>query len=189
MDPPRDAGEHAVACLLVPARPSARRTARRVALRGRGPRGEVLPRTVPAWRSRAERFDRLVLDALAPIDQRWHEQLRSVDVAVDDVPPVRASDLLDPASVVWPPEVVAEGAVPLARLVPAGVDARGGTTRARIVLFRRPLELRAGEPEELADLLHEVLVEQVATFLGLDVDTVDPDPDERDDPGPGAEQT
>lgn len=154
--------------------PSARRAARRAALRGRGPRGEVLPRTVPAWRSRAERFDRLVLDALAPIDQRWHDRLVTLDVAVDDVPPVRAGDLADPGSVVWPAEVVAEGAVQLSRLVPAGVDARGGATRARIVLFRRPLELRAGEPEELGVLLHEVLVEQVATFLGVDVDEVDP---------------
>lgn len=161
----------------MPARPPTRRTARRVALRGRGPRGEVIPRTVPAWRSRAQRFDHLVLDALAPIDQRWHEQLRSVDVAVDEVPPVRATDLVDPSAVVWPPEVVAEGAVPLARLVPAGVDARGEATRARIVLFRRPLELRANEPAELADLLHEVLVEQVATYLGLEVDVVDPEPE------------
>ena len=164
----------------------ARRTARRAARRGRGPRGEVLPRTVPAWRSRAERFDRLVLDALAPIDQRWHAQMLTLDVAVDDVPPVRAGDRADPSSVVWPVEVVAEGAVPLSRLVPAGVDARGATTRARIVLFRRPLELRAGEPEELGDLLHEVLVEQVATYLGLDVDEIDPDGGPGDAPPDGA---
>lgn len=151
----------------------------------------MLPSSAPAWRSRAERFDGLVLDALAPIDQRWHDKLRKLDIAVDEVPPVRADDVRDAGSVTWPPEVVAEGAIPLARLVPAGVDGHGETTRARIVLFRRPLELRASQPEDLTDLLHEVLVEQVATYLGVDVATVDPDdpdpdpdPDDLDEPRP-----
>ncbi len=149
-------------------------------------RGPILPTTVPAWRTRAERFDGLVLAALAPINQRWHEQLRSLDVAVDDVPPVRAVDIArvrrdDPAATSWPPEVIADAAVPLARLVQAGVDRRGDVTRARIVLFRRPLELRAKQPEELTDLIHEVLVEQVATYLGLDAATIDPDGEDEDE--------
>lgn len=151
-------------------------------MRGRGPRGPVLPSAVPGWRSRAQRFDGLVLDALEPIDQRWHDKLTKLDIAVDEVPPVRAADLTTHEAVTWPPEVTAEGSIPLARLVPAGVDARGATTRARIVLFRRPLELRAAQPEDLTDLLHEVLVEQVATYLGVDAATVDPDePPESDD--------
>ena len=70
--------------------------------------------------------------------------------------------------------VVAEGPVPLSRLVPAGIDKRGETTRARVVLFRRPLERRAKHPEDLEDLLFEVLVEQVATYLGMDPDEIDP---------------
>lgn len=161
-------------------------------MRGRGIRGPLLPSTLPAWHTRAEHFDGLVLEALSPINHRWHEQLRSLDIAVDEVPPVRASDIErvrsnDPDAMTWPPEVLADAAVPLARLVEAGVDRHGDATRARIVLFRRPLELRAKQPEDLADLLHEVLVEQVATYLGLDAATVDPDgevdggPDEPDE--------
>lgn len=148
----------------------------------------MLPSTVPAWRSRAERFDGLVLEALAPIDRRWHDRLAKLDIAVDEVPPVRAGDLADAVEdTVWPPEVVAEGAVPLARLVPAGVDGRGGTTRARIVLFRRPLELRAEQPEELTDLLHEVLVEQVATYLRVDAAVIDPGSADRSPGSPDGE--
>ncbi|OZD64067.1 metallopeptidase family protein [Rhodococcus sp. 06-1460-1B] len=151
---------------------SARRiTSRSVARHGRGIRGPVLPEDLPARRSRAEKFDRLVLDAFARIDHRWHDKLSKLDIAVDDVPKIRA---LDPESVTWPPEVVAEGPVPLSRLVPAGIDKRGETTRARVVLFRRPLERRAKHPEDLEDLLFEVLVEQVATYLGIDPDEVDP---------------
>lgn len=142
-----------------------------MARHGRGIRGPVLPEDIPARRSRAEKFDRLVLDAFARIDHRWHDKLSKLDIAVDDVPKIRA---LDPESVTWPPEVVAEGPVPLSRLVPAGIDKRGETTRARVVLFRRPLERRAKHPEDLEDLLFEVLVEQVATYLGVDPDEVDP---------------
>ena len=142
-----------------------------MARHGRGVRGPVLPEDIPARRSRAEKLDRLVLEAFARIDHRWHEKLSKLDIAVDEVPKIRA---LDPESVTWPPEVVAEGPVPLSRLVPAGIDKRGETTRARVVLFRRPLERRAKHPEDLDDLLFEVLVEQVATYLGIDPDEVDP---------------
>ncbi|WP_072806714.1 metallopeptidase family protein [Rhodococcoides yunnanense] len=146
-------------------------TSRSAARRGRGIRGPILPTSVPAHRSRADRFDRTVLEAFARIDHRWHERLERLDIAVDEVPKIRA---IDPESVNWPPEVVAEGPVPLSRLVPAGIDKRGEATRARIVLFRRPLERRAKHPHELEDLLYEILVEQVATYLGVDPDEVDP---------------
>ena len=56
----------------------------------------------------------------------------------------------------------------------AGVDVRGNATRARIVLFRKPIERRAKDTAELADLLHEVLVAQVATYLGVEPSVIDP---------------
>lgn len=118
-------------------------TARSVTRRGRGVRGPMLPMTVPAWRTRAEKFDRLVLEAFAPLDGRWHDQLTKLDIAVDEVPKIRP---LHPDTVTWPDEVVADGPVPLSRLIPAGIDRRGAATRARVVLFRRPLELRAKDP-------------------------------------------
>ncbi len=90
---------------------------------------------------------------------------------MDDVPRISARN---PRSVVWPPEVVADGAVPLARLIPAGLTRDGRPTRARLVLFRRPLELRAGRPEELMLLIHDVLVEQVANYLGVTPEVIDP---------------
>jgi predicted Zn-dependent protease with MMP-like domain len=44
-----------------------------------------------------------------------------------------------------------------------------------VVLFRKPLELRASDPDDLVDLLREVLVQQVATYLGVDPDVIDPE--------------
>ncbi|QLY32906.1 metallopeptidase family protein [Nocardia huaxiensis] len=134
----------------------------------------MLPPTVPARRTRGQQFDRLVLEAFAPLESRWHEQLTKLDIAVDDVPKIRP---LHPDSVTWPDEVVADGPVPLSRLIPAGVDRYGMATRARVVLFRKPLELRAGDPDDLVDLLREVLVQQIATYLGVDPDVIDPDPE------------
>ncbi|WP_405485475.1 metallopeptidase family protein [Nocardia sp. NBC_00511] len=149
-------------------------TARSVIRRGRGVRGPMLPPTVPARRTRGQQFDRLVLEAFAPLESRWHEQLTKLDIAVDDVPKIRP---LHPDSVTWPDEVVADGPVPLSRLIPAGVDRYGQATRARVVLFRKPLELRAGDPDDLVDLLREVLVQQIATYLGVDPDVIDPEPE------------
>jgi hypothetical protein len=42
------------------------------------------------------------------------------------------------------------------------------------VLFRKPIERRATDTAELADLLHEVLVAQVATYLGVEPSVIDP---------------
>lgn len=139
--------------------------------RGREARGPLLPPTVPGWRSRAERFDMAVLEAYEPIEQRWKQRLAALDVAVDEIPRIAAKD---PDSVQWPPEVVADGPIPLARLIPAGVDVRGNPTRARILLFRKPIEQRANDSTELDDLLHEILVAQVATYLDVEPNVIDP---------------
>jgi predicted Zn-dependent protease with MMP-like domain len=137
--------------------------------RGRGLRGTLYPAHTPAARSRAERFDISVLDALEPIEQRWHDQLTQLDIAVDDVPEIDSTTVDEP---LWGDDVVADGSVPLAKLVPAGVDRHGLPTRARIVLYRRPIEARARGGADLTDMLHDVLIEQVASYLGLDPDIV-----------------
>lgn len=133
----------------------------------------LYPSDLPAARSRAERFDALVLEALEPIEARWRTELTDLDVAVDDVPDLGARRGNEPP--VWEEGVLEDHDVPLARLVPAGVDRRGQPTRARIVVYRRPLEVRARDGADLADLVHDVLVEQVAAYLGLDPDVVEGD--------------
>lgn len=113
----------------------------------------------------------MVLEALEPIETRWRTELTALDVAVDDVPEIH-----DVPSAGPPPEgVLSDSGVPLARLVPAGVDRRGMPTRARIVLYRRPLEARAKDGHDLSELVHDVLVEQVASYLGLDPEVIDGD--------------
>ena len=148
-----------------------RRGGRSAARHGREMRGPLLPATVPGWRSRAERFDMAVLEAYEPIERRWQDRVSALDVAVDEIPRIAPRD---PDNVQFPPEVVADGPIALARLIPAGVDVRGNSTRARIVLFRKPIERRAGDTLELTDILHEILVAQVATYLGVEPSVIDP---------------
>ena len=116
-----------------------------------------------------------VLEAYEPIERRWQQRLTGLDVAVDEIPRIAPKD---PDSVQWPPEVVADGPIALARLIPAGVDVRGQNTRARIVLFRKPIERRAKDSIDLTDLLHDILVAQVATYLGVEPSVIDPNLEE-----------
>ena len=56
-----------------------------------------------------------LLRGLEPIDERWHAEIEQLDIAVDEVPEVTDCD---PATVTWGSDVVEDGKVPLARLVP-----------------------------------------------------------------------
>lgn len=121
----------------------------------------MLPAGLPAARTRAELFDQAVLEAAGEVEQRWPEQVAAIEFAVDEVPAASVS-------VVPSPEVVLDGGVPLARFVPPGVDGKGRATKARIVVFRRPLVLRAEDAEDLVELITEVLAELLGGVLGED---------------------
>ncbi len=158
---------------------------------GRGLRGGLAPPGAPLHRTRAERFDDLVLQAVARLEPRWEAHLAGVEFAVEEIPP---------------PGEIAPGRVPLARLEPgspgtaqggpgqpagpvgaaaaaesgtsggaAGRGAAGGVHRPpRIVVYRRPLMARADTDEDLGELVFDVVVEEFARLLGLDPEDVDP---------------
>ncbi len=130
--------------------------------------GQVSVR-VPASQTRGERFDDLVLDAVEHLEERWGSQLEQVEFAVEDVPPLTAMQPYD-ADVVL--DETSGGAVPLGRLLPGGAD-----RPPRVVVYRRPLEARAADRVDLAELVHDVVVDQVARLLNLDPDDVDPERD------------
>lgn len=136
--------------------PTAVGPVRRRDRRGRSLRGPLLPAGLPAHRSRAERFDDLVLGSVERLEVRWGRQLDGVEFAVEDVPPA------DPAP--WE-----GGGVPLGRCFP-----REPGLPARLVVYRRPVESRTADADELAELVHEVVVDQVAHLLGRSPEEIDP---------------
>ncbi|WP_239308137.1 MULTISPECIES: metallopeptidase family protein [unclassified Frankia] len=129
--------------------------------RGRGLRGALLPPEVPAYRSRGERFDDLVLDAVEHLEHRWSAELSDVEFAVEDVPPLPA--------VLGPDEPV-----PLAHHQPPAGRGRSATPH-RIIIYRRPLEARAMDTDDLAELILDVLIHKVADMLGVEPEVIDPE--------------
>lgn len=125
-------------------------------------RGPLAPSRLPFTRTRAERFDDLILDAVELLESRWASELGAVDFAVEEVPPVSVD-------AVAREEVAPCGRVPLSCVVPG---AHG--SRPRIVIYRRPLETRAEDATELGSLIHRVVVEEFANVLGLEPEKVDP---------------
>ncbi|MEU9198195.1 metallopeptidase family protein [Streptomyces hundungensis] len=131
---------------------------------GRGMRGPVAPPQVPLSVSRAETFRDLVLDSVERLERRW-PQLAEVEFLISDVPFKDAPRADDDGE----PEAWSDEAVPLGRAVAAGKD-----RPARILVYRRPVEIRTKNRDERALLVHEVVVEQVAELLGLAPESVDP---------------
>jgi predicted Zn-dependent protease with MMP-like domain len=148
---------------------------------GRGLRGVLVPPDVPLHRTRAERFDDLVLQAVARLEPQWEAHLSGIEFAVEEIPPAES------------PVTGPHGPVPLSRLepgTPSGApDGPGpepavpgareiaeedGLQPPRIVVYRRPLMARADGEEELGELVFDVVVEEFARILGIDPADVDP---------------
>ncbi len=160
--PPGQAPDQDQPAELIPAVRPAR--VRRRDRHGRGLRGTLAPPGAPLHRTRAQRFDDLVLQAVGQLEPRWHAQLAGIEFAVEEIPPA------------GPPAQDAD-AVPLAMLDPgwpAPGDSPGQARPARIVLYRRPLLARADGEEELAELVLDIVVEEFARLLGIDPEAVDP---------------
>ena len=143
-----------------PASPRAKRRDRH----GRGLRGPLAPAQLPVSRTRSERFDDLVHDEVRRVTGRWQRELAGVEFTVEEVPPVE-------------PWVDGADSVPLGGLRTAAAD-----RPARIVVYRRPVQARGGGDErDLARLVRDVVVEEVADLLGLSPESVDPTYDSPDD--------
>lgn len=109
----------------------------------------------PYGRTSRERFDELALGIVTALDERWSDHLGLVEYAVEDAP--------------WIPDGWEGDHVPLSSLVPGT-----GATPTRLVLFRRPLEGRAEDHDDLQALVLTVVVEQFAELLGIPAEHVDP---------------
>jgi predicted Zn-dependent protease with MMP-like domain len=112
--------------------------------------------------SSTARFDRLVDDAIATLPRDLLAYLDNVQVTVEDIPPA------DP---------MGDGEQLLLGLY-QGVprterDRDAAQLPDRITLFRRPLEARAQDKRDLADLVQETVVHELAHHFGIDDDRLD----------------
>jgi Zincin-like metallopeptidase len=123
----------------------------------------LAPPDVPLHRSRSERFDELILEAVARLESRWEAQLSGVEFAVEEIPRAAAPGIIPDS-------------VPLSRLDPGlpGGAAGPPARPPRIVVYRRPLAARADSEDELGELIFQVIVEEFARLLNLDPEEIDP---------------
>jgi len=149
---------------------------------GRGLRGVLVPPDVPLYRTRAERFDDLVLQAVARLEPQWEAHLSGIEFAVEEIPPADAPlngprgpvplSRLEPGTPPGGPG--GPGSWPAAQGAPEPADDEDGPQPPRIVVYRRPLMARADGEDELGELVFDVVVEEFARILGIDPADVDP---------------
>lgn len=106
------------------------------------------------------RFTAVVEDALATLPQALRDAAGEALVAVEDVPPAGS-----------------DAVIPLARFEPAQSRRQ---LPGKLILYRRPLELRALSRDDLAELIRAAAGREIARALGREADFSDEfdDPDE-----------
>ncbi len=124
--------------------------------RGRGLRRDLIPSHLPGYRTRRDVFDAHVLESMSPLYTRFGKRLEHVEVLVEEVPGSTAID-------------VGRESVVLGRFFPGDRHAP-----PRIVLYRRPIESRASNATELAELIHHIVIDHVAVALGCRPEDIDP---------------
>ena len=151
---------------------------------GRGLRGVLVPEDVPLHQTRAERFDELVLQAVARLEPQWEAHLSGVEFAVEEIPPPDVPPVtgrgpvplsrLDPGPVTEPgPEPGVEGIRREVLIKPDPPDTPARQDPPRIVVYRRPLIARADGEDDLGELVFDVVVEEFARLLGIEPRDVD----------------
>ncbi|AOZ73449.1 hypothetical protein BK816_03405 [Boudabousia tangfeifanii] len=113
---------------------------------------------MPLWQSYRDQFDTIVAQVFGEIVKKY-PPAAEVELAVEEVPPS------DPPS--WE-----HGAIRLGKTF--AKDRRLGL-KSRVVLYRQPIVRRCDEKELLAGLIKLVLVENLASLLGVLPDTLDPE--------------
>lgn len=108
----------------------------------------------------ADRFARLVEDAVASLPRALLAYLDDVRLTIAEVPPATPA--------VEPDEVL----LGLYQRVPRTARASGDAAD-RITLFRRPIEARARTKRELAEIVRETVVHELAHHHGLDDDRLE----------------
>jgi predicted Zn-dependent protease with MMP-like domain len=109
-----------------------------------------------------EAFMRLVEEAVESIPEQFRDRLANVDFVIEETPrgdEVPGGELL----------------LGLYQGVPLTERGAGyfGVLPDRIVLFRRPIEARARSDADLAELVREVVIHEVAHYFGIDDDRLD----------------
>lgn len=105
------------------------------------------------------RFEELLHDVITSLESNPAGTLADVEFVIADIPDLNN---LDPAR--------GEG-IPLARN--EALVSSIGPVKTRITVYRHPITVRCAEGSELAALLLDVVIEQLADIWGVEPDEID----------------
>ncbi len=130
---------------------------------GRGLRGPLLPASLPGFRTRSQKFEDLVVDSAERLRHLWPEALAQAEYLVEEVPGELES-------------LIAAGTpAPLGKFSHSvGATAESPAQPPIIALYRHPIEELCDTDGQVRELVHEVMIDQVAGLLNMDPDAVDP---------------
>lgn len=128
---------------------------------GRGRRGPLLLAPLPGARTRADRFEDLLIESAERLADRWGDKVTSIDFRIMVVPSAK----------------VLQTAQSAGTRVPWATNRSARPQRpARITLYRRSIEHACVHaPELLPELIHICIVEQLADLWAMDPQAIDPE--------------
>jgi predicted Zn-dependent protease with MMP-like domain len=109
-----------------------------------------------------DRFYELVAEALDSIPQHFQDRLENVEILVEDFPSFNTMRMAKVRSK-WQLLGFYHG-VPLTERT-SGYNL---ITPDKISIYRRPIEAQVSTPEELRELVHRVVLHEVAHYFGID---------------------
>ncbi|MHA7246694.1 metallopeptidase family protein [Arthrobacter tecti] len=140
-----------------PLRGSSDSAGRRRNRHGRGVRGDLIPSHLPGSRTRSERFEDWVMESAQRLERLWGDRIQDVQINVQEIP-----DGL-------------ESMTPLALRGLLGTSTPAADKRPAIItVYRHPIEMAAKGYVPTNELVHDVVVEQIAELLGMTPEAVDP---------------
>ena len=149
--------ESSSAALSSPGAPARSFRDRRRNRHGRGLRGDLIPPHLAGARTRGERFDEWVLESAQRLERLWGEKIQSYQFVVEEIPP-KLEELARSG-----------GPIPLGAGSPAAPD-----RPPVITIYRHAVETAARGLVPASELLHDVIVEQLAALMGMDPESIDP---------------